>query len=86
MVWGWSCREPGWGMAWSEQQSMGLTAFDGLAKEEREGPDEQGKVATGIRRVWVGQGLTPLPSLGSAAALGFPLLLGGELGGDMKRW
>lgn len=51
MVQGLSCREPGWEMAWSEQQSKGLTPYDGLAGEEREGPDEQGKAAIGISRV-----------------------------------
>lgn len=51
MVQSWSCREPGWEMAWSEQQSMGLTPSDGLAEEEREGSDEQSKVAFGISRV-----------------------------------
>lgn len=40
------------GDAWSKQQSMGLTP-DGLAGEEGEG-HEQGKMAVGIGRVWVG--------------------------------
>lgn len=40
--------------AWSKQQSVGFTPA-GLAGEEGEG-HEQGKVAAGIRRVWVGWG------------------------------
>jgi len=72
-------------MTWSEQQSMGLTSSDGLAGEERGGPDERGKVAIGIKQC-LGQGRADTSSsTGSAAALGFPLLLGGELGGDAKR-
>lgn len=45
MVWGWSCKELEWEMAWSEQQSVGLS-LGGLAGGEREGPDEQGEVPT----------------------------------------
>lgn len=39
MLRGWSCKDPGWAMAWSEQQSMGLTPSGGLAREERTGHD-----------------------------------------------
>lgn len=44
MVWVQSCKDPGWEMAWSEQQSVGLSV-GGLAGVEREGPEEQGEVA-----------------------------------------
>lgn len=62
---------------------MRLIPSDGLARGEREGPDEQGKVAIVVSKVGLGKRgeSCSFPTV-SVATLGFPLLLGG----DTKRW
>lgn len=71
------------GDAWSKQRSMGLTP-DGLAGEREK---VMNKIRWPLASAGFGLGCADASSpTDFAAALGFPLLLGGKLGGDVERW